>query len=145
MFVILLRYVMKCSSGYHLQKPSLLGRCPQPLVEIIALCFWANHFVLTVPHFHAGGNAEIDQHNFGREWGYFYLLSAVETGITFGGVGIFRPCKHFLSRAGPSVARLPLLDSNIASAVIVINLSFFSVVISLHKSYLVQLVNVTDK
>lgn len=76
-----------------------------------------------------GATLRLTSIKFGREWGYFYLLSAIETGISFGAIRIFRPCKRFLSHVGPSVARLPLLVSNIASAIIVIYLSFFCIVI----------------
>ena len=31
---------MKCGNGHHLQKLSIIARCPQALIEIIALCFW---------------------------------------------------------------------------------------------------------
>ena len=39
--------VMKCTSGYYLRKPSFVAKCPRGLVEVIALCFWAQQFTLS--------------------------------------------------------------------------------------------------
>ena len=80
---------------------------------------------------------EIASIKFGREWGYFYLLSGTETGISFDGIRVLVLYKRFLSHVSPSVARLPLLVSDIGSAIIIVNLFFFLSLFSLHKSYLV--------
>ena len=94
---------------------------------IIALCFWANNFVLIVAHSNAGVTLRLTSIKFGRECGYFFLLIAIETGIGFDGIRIFRSCKRFLSHVSPSVTRLPLLVNNITSAIMVICLFFFCI------------------
>ena len=80
-------------------------------------------------HCHIKVFARLTSIKFGREWGYFYLLSGTETGISFDGIRVLVLYKRFVSHVSPSVARLPLLVRNIASAIIVINLFFFSIVI----------------